>query len=220
MQGKIIIIQFLVISIAMALSACAKPEPPAGNPEQSIPAPTSSGSPVQRGTPLAVLERSAGNNVKPPAPERDEVQTAVRRIFKEVVELDTGRNPNFAAGDFNADGSQDLAIMIKPTDAETSYLELNNELANWLIREPRKIVVPKALAEARAGEVRAKPGLIRKGEELMAVIHGYGPQGWRNPEARQTFLLKGVAGDNMRSESVNERATGKWSFIKLKTIQG
>src|SRR5215472_4041031 len=105
MQGKIIRIQFLVISVAVALSACAKPEKPAGNPEQPIreSAPAGSPAPEQSGTPLAVLDPSAGNKPKPPAPARDEVQTAVRRIFKEVVEIDTGRNPNFVAGDFNAD---------------------------------------------------------------------------------------------------------------------
>jgi hypothetical protein len=211
MRSNNIVILFLLVVAIAVLSACAKPEQPAANPEQPInqASPRTEESPGQSGTPLAMIQPSPGVKANLPPPRADEVQGAVTRIFKNVVAIDTGRNPNFITGDFNADGSPDLAVIVKPTDNDTSYLELNNELANWLIREPKKIVVAKALGEARANEVRTKPDPIRKGEELVAVIHGFGPTGWRNPEARQTFVLKGVAGTNLRSESVKELASRK-----------
>src|SRR5882724_7184183 len=40
-------------------------------------------------------------------PRLDEVQQAVARVFKGAVLVDSTRNPNFLAGDFNGDGSQD-----------------------------------------------------------------------------------------------------------------
>jgi hypothetical protein len=214
MRSDNIVILFLLVAAIAGLSACAKPEQPAGNPEQPINQASprtevSPGSPGQSGTPLAMIQPSPGAKANLPPPGAEEVQAAVTRIFKNVVAIDTGRTPNFIAGDFNADGSQDLAVIVKPSDDETSYLELNNELANWLVREPRKIVVAKALGEARANEATTKPDPIRKGEELVAVIHGFGPTGWRNPEARQTFVLKGVAGTGLRSESVKELASHK-----------
>jgi hypothetical protein len=211
MRSNTIVILFLLVAAAAGLSACAKPEQPAGNPEQPVnqASPRTEPSPGQSGTPLATSETPPAAKVNLPPPSAEEVQGAVTRIFKNVVAIDTRRSPNFIAGDFNADGSQDLAVVVKPTDDETSYLELNNELANWLIREPKKIVVAKAIGEVRANEIRTKPEPIRKGEEVLAVIHGFGPTGWRNPEARQTFVLKGVAGANLRSESVKELARQK-----------
>jgi hypothetical protein len=36
---------------------------------------------------------------------------------------------------------------------------------------------------------------------LLAVIHGYGANDWRDPEATQTFVLKNVVGSDMRVEN-------------------
>ena len=38
---------------------------------------------------------------------------------------------------------------------------------------------------------------------LLAVIHGYGDNGWRDREATQTFLLKNAAGTNLEAHSAN-----------------
>ena len=35
---------------------------------------------------------------------------------------------------------------------------------------------------------------IEKDEVLLAVIHGYGANDWRDPQATQTFVLKNVVG--------------------------
>ena len=42
-----------------------------------------------------------------------------------------------------------------------------------------------------------KPVHAEKEDSLLAIIHGVGAQGWRAPEAKQTFLLKNGAGSNM-----------------------
>src|SRR5215813_7534699 len=69
----------------------------------------------------------------PAAAKTSEVQEAVRRVFKDAAVVDTNYNPSFLAGDFNGDGSQDLAVILKPVQLD----ELNREMPPWLVREPR-----------------------------------------------------------------------------------
>ena len=106
------------------------------------------------------------------APKLVEVQDAVKRVFKDAAVIDTTYNPNFLAGDFNGDSSQDIAVIIKPSKVD----ELNQDLPPWLLREPRSNKPPAARLQ------------IDKDEVLLAVIHGYGPNDWRDPQATQTFF--------------------------------
>src|SRR6185436_16518939 len=69
----------------------------------------------------------------PAAAKLSEVQEAVRRVFKDAAVVDTDYNPNYLAGDFNGDGSQDLAVIVKPVKLDL----MNQELPPWLVREPR-----------------------------------------------------------------------------------
>ena len=46
-----------------------------------------------------------------------------------------------------------------------------------------------------------------KDELLLAVIHGHGPNHWRDPEATQTFLLKNVVGKDLHVENKKEFVT-------------
>jgi len=48
---------------------------------------------------------------------------------------------------------------------------------------------------------------IEEGERLLAIVHGFGPTGFRNPEARQAYLLKNAAGSKLRV--VREEETGE-----------
>jgi hypothetical protein len=61
----------------------------------------------------------------------------------------------------------------------------------------------------RANQIQSKPDPIRKGDELVAIIHGFGPTGWRDPAARQTFLLKDAVGSDMRAVQVKELEKNK-----------
>lgn len=138
-----------------------------------------------------------------PAPKQSEVQEAVRRIFKDAAVVDTAYNPSFLAGDFNGDGSQDLVVILKPAKLD----EMNQELPPWLVREPRTRKVP--LKHAR----------IEKDETFLAVIHGYGANHWRDPDATQTFVLKDVVGQDLKVHSLNEFVTAN-SGRKLPRPQG
>lgn len=137
------------------------------------------------------------------APKLSEVQEAVKRIFKDAAVVDTNYNPNFLAGDFNGDSSQDLAVILKPVKLE----KLNEEYPPWLVREPRSNKSSKA------------PLKIEKDETLLAVIHGYGANDWRDPEATQTFVLKNVVGNDLRVHTGKEFVSAN-SGRKLPRPQG
>lgn len=124
----------------------------------------------------------------PAAAKPSEVQEAVRRIFKDAAVVDTNYNPNFLAGDFNGDGSQDIAVILKPVQLD----QMNQELPPWLVREPRA---------TRDSRLKLK---IEKDETLLAVIHGYGANDWRDPDATQTFVLKNVVGNDLKVHTGQE----------------
>ena len=127
----------------------------------------------------------SAQQTKPPdtsPPTLDEVQQAVRRVFKDSALLDSNHKPNYIAGDFNGDLSQDLAVVLKVAPGKIA--EMNEELPMWMLRDPF----------AQAGTPRPK---VEEKDILLAIIHGYGPNGWRDSEATQTYLLKNAAGSQM-----------------------
>ena len=136
-------------------------------------------------------------------PKSTEVQDAVKRVFKDAAVVDTSHNPSFLTGDFNGDTSQDLAVIIKPVKLD----EMNQDLPPWLLREPRSNKPPVARLR------------IDKDEALLAVIHGYGTDDWRDPQATQTFLLKNVVGSGLHVESVKQFAEAN-SGRRLPRAQG
>jgi rhodanese-related sulfurtransferase len=125
------------------------------------------------------------------APKLPEVQDAIKRVFKDAAVLDSNHNPNFLAGDFNGDASQDLAVILKPVPDKVS--ELNQEYPPWLLRDPR----------TTGGGARQQLRIARD-EVLLAVIHGYGANDWRDPQATQTFVLKNVVGNDLRVQSTKD----------------
>jgi hypothetical protein len=126
----------------------------------------------------------------PPATLSD-VQTAVRRVFKEAAVLDPSRAPAFVTGDFNGDLSPDLAVILKPVPERLS--ELNEDFPNWILRDPF------ASTEARGPRLR-----VTVNETLLALIHGFGANGWRDPQATQTFLLKNSVGSGLQVRAAKE----------------
>lgn len=122
------------------------------------------------------------------APKLSEVEDAVKRVFKDAAIIDNSHNPSFVAGDFNGDGSEDIAIVVRPAKLD----EMNHELSPWLVRDPRA---------RNAKPMRLK---IEQDEKLLAVIHGYGSNDWRDPEATQTFVLKNVVGNDLKVQSGKE----------------
>ena len=114
----------------------------------------------------------------PSPPRPRETEDAVRRVFGDAVAADTRRA---VAGDFNGDGSLDLAVVVRP--ARGAMVRINHELANWTLQDAAP--PPKGPGGPRPPRVT-----VAEGDVLLAVIHGYGTGGWRSAEARQSYLIR------------------------------
>jgi len=140
------------------------------------------------------------------APKLNEVNDAIERVFKDAAVIDSSSKPGFVAGDFNGDAIQDLAVAIRP--APGKLVEMNQELPPWLLRDPFLSEIPKT------GTLR-----INDNEPLLAIIHGYGPNDWRDPQATQTFLLKNAVGPSLAVHGGKEFVKAN-NGKKLPTIHG
>ena len=128
---------------------------------------------------------------KLPPPDVNKVQEALKRVFKDAVAIDDRHTPSFIVADFNGDLSEDLAVVVKPVPDKVA--ELNEEYPAWILRDPF------GRAESKGPRLT-----IAADDALLAIIHGYGEQGWRNPEATQTFLLKNAATSGMAAQRLKE----------------
>lgn len=135
--------------------------------------------------PPPVVEPSATPHTSIPAPSLSEVQPALARVFGPTLRLDGATRPAFLAGDFNGDGVADLAAAVRP-NGEDALLELNDEPAEWGRQD--------AVAPPVTGRETVR---LAAGDLLLAVIHGAEPSGWRNPVARQCYLVKNAVGAAM-----------------------
>ena len=177
--------------IAFMICACSsQPKRPVAEAPPPVVQPSPASTPVE----LAVAA----------APKQSEVHEAVRRVFKDAAVVDTNYDPNFLSGDFNGDGSQDLAVVLKPANLDL----MNQELPPWLLRQPR------------TNDVDHRRRLrVEKDETVLAVIHGHGPNHWRDPAATQTFVLKDVVGSDLKVHSPKDFVTAN-SGRKLPRPQG
>ncbi|HEY3119519.1 MAG TPA: hypothetical protein VGL15_02780 [Vicinamibacteria bacterium] len=115
-------------------------------------------------------------------PTTAETAEVLRRAFGGVVAAAPDERP--AARDFNGDGREDFALAVRP--AEGRLADVNDPLANWVVQD--------ALVAEADRERAASGGSVQPGERLLAVVHGYGAEGWRSPEARQCYLVRHAAG--------------------------
>ena len=146
--------------------------------------------PVQVAQQNEAAQPQVASNIPPP--DLNAVQDAVNRVFKDKARIDMSRKPYFVAGDFNGDGSQDIAVVLQPTPEKLA--DLNEEFPNWILKNP---FAPGA--ESRVPRLR-----VAAHDSLLAVIHGYGTKGWRDPEATQTFLLKNAIGSGMNARDAKD----------------
>lgn len=167
--------QFALGLLSLAIIGCSTPSK-----QRTAEAPPVAYQPSPESTPVRMGVAQA--------PKLPEVQDAVKRVFKDAAEVDRSYEPHFLAGDFNGDTSQDIAVIIKPVNLD----EMNQELPPWLLRDPLSNKPPTL----RLG--------IQKDETLLAVIHGYGTNDWRDPQATQTFVLKNVVGKDLRVENAKD----------------
>jgi hypothetical protein len=155
----------------------------------------------------AALPAMAGSSAMPSTPPlgpptAKDVQDAVHRVFSDDVLLLDHENPRFVIGDFNGDSSLDLIVPVKVSPAKLA--EINNELANWTIDNPRTTYIAPQHQKVVTLPPVPKPEQARAGETLLAIIHGYGSAGWRNSMARQAYLLREAAGSSPRVEQPSQ----------------
>jgi len=146
---------------------------------------SSSSKPIVEAVPSPqTVEAQQQQLAKAPPPELNEIQQAVKRVFKDSVAVDSSKQPAFVAGDFNGDLSQDVAVIVKPAPGKLA--ELNEEYPAWLLRDPFKATTPQD-----------PPLKVEETDILLAIIHGYGTAGWRDPQATQTYLLRNAVGSTI-----------------------
>ena len=177
---------FLVVA-SIALGACAKQSPAPIS--QSVPIKVEEPIPPQP-SPQNTDKLDAKEMAKLPPPQPAEIEEATKRVFKNAAILDTSCASYFLVGDFNGDHSQDIAVVLKPAADKLS--EMNQEYPPWMLKDPFNPNLPPQL--------RKEPLRIEENDKLLAVIHGFGPKGWRDTEATQTYLLKNAVGSDIKSQ--------------------
>jgi len=124
-----------------------------------------------------------------PPPTDTQLRAAIERTYADAVVVDNTRSTQFIVGDFNGDNSEDIAIVVKPRKVS----ELNSEYVNWILEDVNH---PQQVSRN-----------VRSNEILLAVIHGNEREGWRNDQARQTYLLKNAVGTDFTRQSLNQLKT-------------
>jgi hypothetical protein len=159
---------------------------------------------------LALAPTPAEGPPETRAPQPAEVQEAIKRVYGETVFVESSRPHYFVAGDFNGDGYMDLSVVVRPASGQIA--RLNSEVANWIRCAPQKVKPPVPQRHGRIFLQMEEPTVIEERDVLLAVVHGYGPQGWRNPQARQSYLLKNAVGDEIKLTPFKEaiKMAGKY----------
>jgi hypothetical protein len=152
--------------------------------------------PVEKPIPIATPQPSPAASTTPapklPPPTEFEVKAAFHRVFgDDFVSRSADLNRStFIVGDFNGDQSEDIALIAVPAVGKLD--DVNNELSNWIIQDADKAFVPPPGKTVVAAPKQDRPR-VAPGEYVLAIIHGVGPKGWRNPEARQAYIVKHAA---------------------------
>lgn len=146
------------------------------------------------------------------APQPAEVIAAMARAFPGVLPPEALQVHRAVTGDFNGDLSPDLAV---PARALSEKLpQINADLANWILQDPGAPPPPPVL------HPQVAPVVVAKGDILLAVLHGAEGAGWRNPNARQGYLLKipfdGQLDVQKREPLVGKAATAKPRLPRLR----
>ena len=73
-------------------------------------------------------------------PTEAELRDVIRRNYEDAVTIDNSQSTPFLVGDFNGDGSEDIAIVVKAGKGKLS--ELNSEYVNWILEDPHQVNAP------------------------------------------------------------------------------
>jgi hypothetical protein len=176
---------FLLVRLALATAALITLQACTNSSNGGVPVEK----PIAVATPQPSPAASPTATPKLPPPTQAEVEAALHRVFGDDL-IATANSQSFIAGDFNGDQSEDLAVIARPAAGKLD--DINNELANWTIQDADKAFIPppgkKVVVPPKQERPRVEPG-----EQVLAIIHGFGPAGWRTPEARQAYIVKHAA---------------------------
>ena len=185
----------LLFAAAFALTACTENAQPQS--VKNVPAtPTPQQPQTAAATPAEARPDAAPSATPPPLAD---AQGALARVYHDAVTLQTSRDTPFVVGDFNGDGSQDIALVVTP--AKGKLPQINSEFASWLVGDPQTVKASEVRGDVKVFPKRPEPVVVQQDDVLLAVIHGYQKDGWRNRLAAQTFLLRNAVGDGMRTRS-------------------
>ncbi len=168
-------------------------------PVSTQPAPTQSGptQPTLTAAPTPPPIASTPNAPPTTAPlQAAEVNAKLAQIFQGAVQLDATQPENAFVGDFNGDDSEDIAIVVKPSADKLA--DINSEVANWILEDPRQVFIPDPNKAVQKLPAPPAPIKVQPNDVLLAVIHGYKENGWRDPAAQQTYLLVHAVGNARR----------------------
>jgi len=144
-----------------------------------------------------------------------EVNAALHRIFADSVSP-TSQQHSFTTGDFNGDGSPDLATFVRPADSKLKTL--NDAFANWTIQDATQAFFPPKDQRVVIMPPKPKPQSAHAHEVLLAVIHGYGQNGWRSREARQAYLVRHAGTGPIEARRPPDHIEGAPASIKQSEI--
>lgn len=152
-----------------------------------------------------------------PAPKPEDVRKAVLRIYGDAVQVEDSPS-NYLLGDFNGDDSQDLAVRVHPAPGKLA--EVNSAVANWILEDPSEVFVPDPAKKVQSFPPKPRQAEVSAGETLLVIVHGFGAEGWRVPEARQTYLLRHAVGTGMATSTKEEAALAQPSSAQMPRLQG
>ena len=118
----------------------------------------------------------------------------LERVYRGAVAA--AEPATFVTGDFNGDGSEDIAIAVTPVAGKIE--EINSEFANWILADPQRAAVFDPKKRTQSLPAQTGPVRVRAGEALLAIVHGNGANGWRDRDATQSYLLKNAAATGMQ----------------------
>jgi hypothetical protein len=193
-----------VCCLLVLFSGCAQRKQPLKENAIVMPSPTA-----------APQDRSAGKPIDTPPPRPSEIREAIQRIYHRSVIVYAKRTGHFIAGDFNGDRSQDIAVIVTPGAGKLA--ELNSEVANWTIQDAQNVALHVTKTSSRP--TPPAPTKVKPKDLLLAVIHGYGSTGWRDPQARQTYLIRNAVGIDLDVQPLNtvlKNATDKRKLPRLR----
>src|SRR5689334_3755129 len=157
----------LFILVSLCLTSCASSRP-AGASERRVaeaaPAPSAPVSPAA--AIVAAPEPSPVESIELPPPKPEEVREAVARIYKDTVTIDARRPSAYVVGDFNGDGSQDIAVVVRP--AKDKLADINDEVANWIVEDPRQVALPDPHKSVQLPSPYSRP--VVKQDDLLLTI--------------------------------------------------